>query len=75
MMLTARTEAINPGEVNTIEVIAEGNKFDFFINNQLVYEAEDDTLVKGGFGLSVEAIASHEAVFEFDNFTLSEPPY
>lgn len=74
MMLTARTDAIRPGEVNTIEIVAERNHFEFFINEQLVYEAEDNTLEKGGFGLSLEVFANHEAVFEFDNFTLSIPP-
>ena len=74
MMLTARTEAIKPGEVNIIEVVAVGDHFEFFINDQFVYEANEDTLAEGGFGVSLEVFAEHEATFEFDNFTISKPP-
>ena len=73
VIMPQRTDAIEPRKVNTLRVVAEGNRFLFYINDQLVDEATDDTLSSGAVGLAIELLASHEAVFEFDNFTVSAP--
>jgi hypothetical protein len=68
------TDAIKPGEFNTLEVEAYGSHMFFYINDQFVGEVIDDTLKSGRAGLCVDFRTGHEGVFVFDNFTLSAPP-
>ena len=69
-----RSFAIRPGEVNQITVVAQGSHFVFWINDQLVVEADDEKLTTGRVGLSMELYeAGDEAIFEFDNFELRAP--
>lgn len=69
-----RSSAIQPWEVNKIAVVAEGSQFSFFINDEFVAEAEDDTLARGRAGVMIELFnAGDEAAFEFDNFELRAP--
>jgi hypothetical protein len=46
-----RSSAINPTGVNFLKVIAIGNRFTFFINNNRVKELTDDSFEWGKFGL------------------------
>lgn len=66
--------AIRPGEANRLAVAAEGNRFRYFINDDLVAEVEDDTLPSGSAGVAVQVYNDGEsAVFEFDNFEWRAP--
>jgi len=46
-----RVYLIKPGEINQVAIKAVGSKFSFYINQQLVGEAEDDTLPIGYVGM------------------------
>ncbi len=82
-LLTGKSAAIKPGEVNRITVIASvsrfwllptGNRYTFFVNDQYVAQVEDNTLKYGDTGPAVElAKAGDAAAFEFDNFEVRAP--
>lgn len=66
--------AIEPEDVNRLAVAAEGDRFRFFINDQLGGEVEDDTIPGGNAGVAVQVYnAGEAAVFEFDNFEWRAP--
>jgi hypothetical protein len=66
--------AVQSGEVNRLEVIAQGSQFTFYINGEYVDEFSDDQLTSGKpalvLGLKEEGDTS---VVEFDNFELRAP--
>jgi hypothetical protein len=66
-----RTEAIKPNGVNQLEVIAQGDRFIFLINGQIVSEVDDDRFRRGMVGLAIEGYMQGEKiVFDFLDFTL-----
>lgn len=66
--------AIRPQESNQVAVLAEGDRFVFFINGQYVLEVTDATLPAGMVGLAAGVHESDvEVVFEFDNISLQTP--
>ncbi|MEK7682871.1 MAG: serine/threonine-protein kinase, partial [Chloroflexota bacterium] len=68
------TETIVPGGDNRIAVLAEGEHFMFFINDQLVDEGDNADLKQGRAGLVVDAFdPGITTTFEFDNFELRQP--
>jgi hypothetical protein len=68
------SSAIQPGEVNRLEAIAEGSHFRLLINGQLVDELDDNKNSRGVSGLCIAlAGAGDEALFEFDNFVIRAP--
>jgi hypothetical protein len=53
---------------NRLTVIAEGNHFLLFINDQFVNEAYDDQIAKGSNALAVElSPADSHVTYQFDN--------
>jgi len=70
-----KTSAIHPGEVNQLAVRGEGSHFEFFINDELVGEADDSEFSSGIVGLVIGfPNAGDQAVFEFDDFELGTQP-
>ncbi len=68
------TPAIQTGETNKIAILAEGDRFVFFINDLYVTEFQDATLDKGGTGLALEiGTEGEQSVVEFDNVLLLTP--
>lgn len=68
------TEAIRPNQVNHLSAIAQGARFIFFVNEQLIGEADDDHLSEGQCGVVIGLFnPEDEATFEFDNFELRAP--
>lgn len=67
------TLVIRPGEVNRLSVQAEGTRFTFSINGDVVAQAENDQLPAGEAGLSVLLMTPGDAVFVFDNFEMLGP--
>ena len=66
--------AIRQEYVNRITILAEGSYFTFWINDQRVYEINDDKIDKGQAGLTMILYEpGDQAVFEFDNFEVREP--
>jgi hypothetical protein len=53
---------------NRLEIIARGNHFTFFVNNEEVYEMTDDRLQRGGLALLIEVSDVDSATIRFDNF-------
>jgi len=68
-----KTDAIKPGAVNQLTVLAKGSHFVFYINGVQVGATDDDQLSGGQAGISVELPAGDAAVFDFDNFRVGEP--
>jgi Tol biopolymer transport system component len=50
------SNAIKPGEVNRLMVLAEGGTFKLFINNEFVQEFQDSTLRDGDVGLMLNPL-------------------
>jgi hypothetical protein len=61
---------------NKLAVSALGSHFIFFLNDQIVGEADDTRLASGWVGLAVGApVSPQAAIIEFDNFELRAPAY
>ena len=67
------TYAIYPGQANRLAVRAEGTQFTFYINDEVVAQAENDVLTAGDAGLSVLLVTPGDATFVFDNFEIRVP--
>jgi hypothetical protein len=67
------SEAIQTDQPNRLRVVAAGSHFQFFINGTLVGEAEDDHLITGQVGVTVQAEENVSSIFEFDNLELHAP--
>jgi hypothetical protein len=68
------SSAIKPGEVNHLSVTGTGSHFALYINDNLVYEFDDEELKKGYVGITVGLEqADDEATVEFDNLELRAP--
>jgi len=66
--------AIRPGENNHLEIIAQGDEYFFFINNQLVAERTILAPSEGYSGLAVGlSYADEQSTIVFDNFELRAP--
>jgi len=69
-----QTGTIRSGQVNRIEVMAEGPEFSIAINGQKVGTASDDRLEVGGIGIAIQLLEEGDrAVFEFDNLVIRAP--
>lgn len=51
--------------------MAQGSHFSFYVNGQLVIEADDDTYSKGLIGLNAGAFDEPGVRIGFDNLTIS----
>jgi hypothetical protein len=71
---STRSEIILPRKANKLAVLATGDHFIFFINDQYVTEIHNDTLDKGRVGMAAEISEPDlDIVFEFDNILLKVP--
>lgn len=67
--------ALKPGQVNRLEVAAQGARYSFYINGAYVGQIVDDHFSDGAVGLGMDLDqAGDKAGLEFDNFELREPP-
>jgi hypothetical protein len=70
----AATGAIRPGETNNLQVLAQGDQFTFFINDQEVAQLGDGSLPQGRVGLAIDHFEEEvTASWEFDNFEVRAP--
>lgn len=61
---------------NKLAVSAVGSHFIFFLNDQIVGEADDTRLTNGWVGLAMGApVSTQTAIVEFDNFEVHTPAY
>jgi eukaryotic-like serine/threonine-protein kinase len=68
------TAAVRSGEVNRLEIVAQGSQFTFYINGEYVGEFSDELLTSGKPALVVGlSEAGDSSVVEFDNFELRAP--
>lgn len=68
------SESVLPGQSNRLAVIAQGETFQFFINDQYLASMTDTRISSGKAGLLVGLTnANDKASWEFDNFILREP--
>lgn len=56
------------GETNKLRVDAIGGNLTFFVNNQEVGQAFDDTFTQGNIGIAVETIGIGDVQVHFDNY-------
>lgn len=59
--------------MNTLAMLAEGEQFTLFINNQQVGQVSDQEHTSGSIGVAIALSAEAEGVFEFDNFEVRAP--
>jgi len=68
------TPLIKKGEPNQLTVIAQGDQFILFINDQFLDARQDDSIKQGTTALAFEILqADQTATFEFDNIVLRTP--
>jgi hypothetical protein len=67
------SDAIQPGAVNHLAVIAQGSHCSFFINNQQVGALDNNQVSTGLAGVAIELSAGDQSVLEFSNFQLRAP--
>jgi hypothetical protein len=68
------TTAIQPGEVNRLEVVVIGTQFTFYINGQFVGEYSDSQFSSGVVAVVIGLNeAGDTSVVEFDNLELRAP--
>ncbi|HLF82410.1 MAG TPA: family 16 glycoside hydrolase, partial [Anaerolineales bacterium] len=68
------TGAIRPGETNNLRVLAQGDQFTLFINDQEVAQLGDGSLPQGRVGLAIDHFEEDViASWEFDNFEVRAP--
>lgn len=67
------SDAVRQGlnAVNVLRVRAEGGNMIFFVNDQEVARASDNTLRKGDIGIMVETLGQGNVLVAFDNFTVT----
>lgn len=68
-----RAEYIQPGEVNRITVIGEGDQFSLYVNGQLLASFSDDRLASGQVGIILGTTSSNESLILSDNFEVRSP--
>ncbi|MFY9820826.1 MAG: caspase family protein [Thermoanaerobaculia bacterium] len=68
------SQAIHPGQTNSLAVVAIGHSLTFFINDQKVNQVFDATLSYGRVGLNIESRGIEPVTFDFDNFELRRRP-
>lgn len=66
-------DAIVPGALNRITVIAQGSHFTFFVNGKYAGNASDGTLKEGKVGAAVLIFGPGTCQVEFDNFEVRAP--
>ncbi len=64
--------AVLPNQNNHITANAVGSHFTFWVNGQLVAEADDSTLHNGTAGVVLQLPANHEATIQFSNLEVLE---
>ena len=68
------TEAIQAGQTNEIQIIADGSALSFVVNDELLASVEDDTIASGEIGLIVEVFEGDIAgTVDFDNLIIEAP--
>jgi hypothetical protein len=55
---------------NRLSVVCRGSQLDFYVNDVLVSELNDDTLTAGSIGLAAGAFEEPNVVIGFDNLTV-----
>jgi hypothetical protein len=58
---------------NRLRIEAEGSRFSFYINDQLVAEADDPTYRSGSIGLDAGSFSEGGVEVAFDNLMVTEP--
>jgi len=67
-------DLINPQDVSTLTLVADGSLFEFFLNGHPVNEIENDRIQSGQVGISIALFdVGATGTFEFDNFTVKQP--
>jgi hypothetical protein len=69
-----RSSLIEPSQLNTLAVLAQGSRFTFFINGTYVDDIEDTELTEGNFGVGVELWHDGDAGrYEFNHLEVRTP--
>jgi len=70
----APSDAIHSGQAkNQIVVVCDGAHLEFFVNDVLMAEIDDESYAKGGIGLYVGSFFESGVEVHFDNLTVSSP--
>jgi tetratricopeptide (TPR) repeat protein len=74
LIMSRKTDAIHPGQINHVELMAVGPEISIAINGQQVTGVNDERLQHGWIGLNTQITeAGEDAIIEFDNLELRGP--
>jgi hypothetical protein len=65
--------ALTPGACNRVAVLAQGDQFTFYANDQVLDEVTDASLDSGTIGLGIELFGGESALWEFDDYVILAP--
>lgn len=65
--------ALAPGACNRIAVLAVGDQFTLYANNQEIDQVTDASLDDGNVGLGIELLGGESALWEFDDYVVMAP--
>ena len=68
-----QSNSINPDSSNRLAVLADGTRYLFYINEQLVEEVWDDSHANGAVGVFINMDSDEQNIFRFDNLEVREP--
>lgn len=69
-----QSSAIHQGaSTNRIKIVAQGSHFTFYVNDQQVAEADDDTYRSGAIGLNAGSFHEPGVRIGFDNLVITKP--
>ncbi len=67
-----QSSAVRPDQVNHITVNATGSHFSFSVNDQVVAQADDNTLRSGRAGVALQLAGGDQATIQFENLVVLE---
>jgi serine/threonine protein kinase len=68
------SQALKPGETNTIKIVAQGRTLEFYVNEVKLTALENDASSSGKVGLVVAMFEQGKsATVDFDNLVISQP--
>jgi hypothetical protein len=56
-----------------VAVLAQGDQFTFYANDQVLDEVTDASLDSGTIGLGIELFGGESALWEFDDYVILAP--
>ena len=73
LLINKSNSAIKWDEENTLTIVGEGNKFMFYVNDQLINSYSDSSITGTGISLAMSQAAGASATYTIDNILVHAP--